>query len=64
MGRYANDRRHRTLAIVDATLRERMHAMGDKGGKKDKHKSQKQQQSKHDKQAKKKLDNRQAKKPV
>ncbi len=37
--------------------------VGDKGGKKDKHKSQKQQQSKHDKQAKKKLNNRQANKP-
>ena len=48
----------------DITPRERTCAMGDKGGKKDKNKSQKQKQSKKDKQAKKKLDKKQAKRPV
>ena len=46
-----------------AVLRERTCAMGDKGGKKDKHKSQKQKQSKKNKQAKKKLDKKQAQRP-
>ena len=45
-------------------LRERTHAMGDRGGKKDKNKSLKQKKSKKDKQAKKKLDKRQANKPL
>ena len=53
----------RTLALVKHHRRERKSAMGDKGGKKDKHKSQKQKQSKHDKQAKQKADNRPAQKP-
>ena len=47
----------------DVVLLEGACAMGDKGGKKDKHKSQKQKQSKHDKQEKKKFGNRQAEKP-
>lgn len=38
--------------------------MGDRGGKKDKNKSLKQKTSKKDKQAKKKLDKRQANKPL
>ena len=40
----------------DIILRERTDTVGDKGGKKDKNKSQKQKKSKQDKQAKKKLD--------
>ena len=40
----------------DVMLRERTDTVGDKGGKKDKSKSQKQKKSKQDKQAKKKLD--------
>ena len=47
----------------DIILRERADTMGDKGGKKDKNRSQKQKQSKHDKKAKKKFDKQQAQKP-
>lgn len=46
----------------DISLRERTDTVGDKGGKKDKNKSQKQKKSKHDKQAKKKFDKQQAQK--
>ena len=49
--------------LWNIAIREGTGTMGDKGGKKDKHKSQKQKQSKHDKQEKKKFDNRQAEKP-
>ena len=43
-------------------LRERTDTVGDKGGKKDKSKSDRQKKSKQDKQAKKKLDKQQAQK--
>lgn len=46
----------------DMVLRERMGSVGDKGGKKDKSKSEKQKKSKQDRQAKKKLDKQQAQK--
>ena len=46
----------------DIILRERTDTVGDRGGKKDKNKSQKQKKSKQDKQAKKKVDKQQAQK--
>ncbi len=46
----------------DIILRERMDTVGDKGGKKDKSKSDRQKKSKQDKQTKKKLDRQQAQK--
>ena len=46
----------------DIIPRERTDTVGDRGGKKDKTKSQKQKKSKQDKQAKKKSDKQQAQK--
>jgi len=48
--------------LRDIILRERTDTVGDKGGKKDKSKSQKQKKSKQDKQAKKKSDKQRAQK--
>ena len=45
------------------TQQERIHAMGDKGGKKDKNKVQKQKIKKHDQEAKKQKDKQQPKNP-
>ena len=44
------------FAREDDWQQERMYAMGDKGGKKDKNNSQKQKKSKQEQKAKKKLD--------